>query len=111
MREVRELIRSKNIRLSLSDKGGVFVVIPHQLDVEITKKRIEDASLYRPSSEEEFKSQYLKLNNEWVKAARAAKLKPTVISYLKTDLATCPVLYLLIKTHKLVSSDDLLSTP
>ncbi|VDM61995.1 unnamed protein product [Angiostrongylus costaricensis] len=28
---------------------------------------------------------------------------------LKVDLPTCPVLYLLIKTHKLVSSDDLAS--
>uniref|UniRef100_A0A0K0DE45 Reverse transcriptase domain-containing protein n=1 Tax=Angiostrongylus cantonensis TaxID=6313 RepID=A0A0K0DE45_ANGCA len=110
MREVRELIRSKNIRLSVSDKGGEFVVIPHQLDVDITKKHLEDASLYRPSSEKEFKSKYRKLNHEWAKTARAAGLKPSVISQLKVDLPTCPVLYLLIKTHKLVSSDDLAST-
>ncbi|VDM63678.1 unnamed protein product [Angiostrongylus costaricensis] len=109
MREVRELIRSKNIRLSVSDKGGKFVVIPHQLDVEITEEHLEDASLYRPSSEKEFKSQYRKLNNEWAKVARAAGLKPSVISYLKIYLPTCLVLYLLIKTHKLVSSDDLVS--
>ncbi|VDM62845.1 unnamed protein product [Angiostrongylus costaricensis] len=64
MRAVRELMRLKTIRLCVSGKGGEFVVIPHQLDVEITKKHLEDASLYRPSSEKEFKSKYRKLNNE-----------------------------------------------
>ncbi|VDM64627.1 unnamed protein product [Angiostrongylus costaricensis] len=83
MREVRELIRLKTIRLPVSDKGGEFVVIPHQLDVEITKKHLEDASLYHPSSEKEFKSKYQKLNHEWVKMARAAGLKLSVISQLK----------------------------
>ncbi|VDM62632.1 unnamed protein product [Angiostrongylus costaricensis] len=110
MREARELIRLKTIRLSVSDEGEEFVVIPYQLDVEITEKHLEDASLYRPSSEKEFKSKYRKLNNEWAKMAKAAGLRPSVISQLKVDLPTCPVLYLLIKTHKLVSSDDLAST-
>uniref|UniRef100_A0A0K0CUS8 Ubiquitinyl hydrolase 1 n=1 Tax=Angiostrongylus cantonensis TaxID=6313 RepID=A0A0K0CUS8_ANGCA len=109
MQEVRELIRSENIRLSVSDKGGE-VVIPHQLDVEVTKKHLEDGSLYCPSSDEEFKSKYRKLNHEWVKMARAAGLKPPVISQLKVNLPTCLVLYLLVKTHKLLSSDDLAST-
>ncbi|VDM64441.1 unnamed protein product [Angiostrongylus costaricensis] len=107
MREVRELIRLKTIRLSVSDKGGEFVVIPYQLDVEVTKKHLEDASLYHPSSEKEFKRKYRKLNHEWAKMARAAGSKPSVISQLKVALPT--VLYLLIKTHKLVSSDDLAS--
>uniref|UniRef100_A0A0K0CVC0 Reverse transcriptase domain-containing protein n=1 Tax=Angiostrongylus cantonensis TaxID=6313 RepID=A0A0K0CVC0_ANGCA len=77
----------------------------YQLE-EITKKHLKDASLYHPSSEKEFKSQYRNLNHEWVKMARAAGLKPSVISQQKVDLPTCPVLYLLIKTHKLVSNDD-----
>uniref|UniRef100_A0A0K0DGD5 ubiquitinyl hydrolase 1 n=1 Tax=Angiostrongylus cantonensis TaxID=6313 RepID=A0A0K0DGD5_ANGCA len=33
-----------------------------------------------------------------------------LVKWLKIDLPTCPDLYLLIKTHKLVSSDDLVST-
>ncbi|KAE9417862.1 hypothetical protein Angca_001184, partial [Angiostrongylus cantonensis] len=32
-REIRELINSKTIRLSVSDKGGEFAVIPRQLDI------------------------------------------------------------------------------
>ena len=85
------------------------MVIPSQLDMEITKRHLSDASLYRQSTEKEFKSRCRKLNNEWVKVAKAAGLKPSVISHLKIQLPSCPVLYLLIKTHKLVSTDDLVS--
>uniref|UniRef100_A0A0K0CXK6 Fungal_trans domain-containing protein n=1 Tax=Angiostrongylus cantonensis TaxID=6313 RepID=A0A0K0CXK6_ANGCA len=105
-----QLLKQWEEALEYVTMDGEFVVIPHQLDVEIAEKHLEDASLYRPSSEKEFKSQYRKLNNEWVKMARAAGLKPSVIYHLKIDLPTCLVLYLLIKTHKLVSSDDLVST-
>ncbi|VDM64198.1 unnamed protein product [Angiostrongylus costaricensis] len=78
MREVRELIRLETLRLSISDKGGEFAVIAHQLDVEITKKHLEDASLYRPSSGKEFKSKYRKLSHDWAKMVRAAGLKPSL---------------------------------
>ncbi|KAJ1364738.1 hypothetical protein KIN20_024892 [Parelaphostrongylus tenuis] len=43
MKEVRELIREGRTRLSVSDKGGEFVVIPRQLDIAITNKHLEDA--------------------------------------------------------------------
>ena len=71
MQQVKELISSKTIRLSISDKGGEFVVIPRQLDVAITEKHLQDVSLYRPSSEGEFRRQYRKLNREWVRVAKA----------------------------------------
>ncbi|VDM64342.1 unnamed protein product [Angiostrongylus costaricensis] len=110
MREIRELINSETIRLSASDKEGEFVVILRQLDVEIIEELLSDATLYRPSSEKEYKSQYRKLNNQWVSVAKATGLKSPVILHHKIDKPTCPVLYLLIKTHKLVSPDDHAST-
>uniref|UniRef100_A0A158PA40 Fibroblast growth factor n=1 Tax=Angiostrongylus cantonensis TaxID=6313 RepID=A0A158PA40_ANGCA len=110
MREVRELIRLKSIRLSVSDKDGDFVVIPHQLDVETRKNHLEDDSLYGTPSEKDFKSIYRKLNHEWVKMVKNAGLKLSVSSQLKVYLPTFSVLYLLIKTHMLVSSDNLAST-
>ena len=67
IRQVRELINSRTVRLSVSDKGGEFVVIPHQLDIAITERYLNDTSLYRPSSQKEYKDQYRKLNIEWVK--------------------------------------------
>uniref|UniRef100_A0A0K0DGA6 Reverse transcriptase domain-containing protein n=1 Tax=Angiostrongylus cantonensis TaxID=6313 RepID=A0A0K0DGA6_ANGCA len=102
-------VRILTIRLSVSDKGGEFVVIPHQLDVKITEEHLSDVTLNRPSSEKEYKHQYRKLN-EGVSVAKAAGLKSSVISHLKTNKPTCPVLYLLNKTHKLVSSNDVAST-
>ena len=74
MKHVRELIRSRQIRLSVSDKGGEFVVAPHQLDIAITENHLRDASIYRPSSHAEFQKQFRKLNREWIRIAKAAHL-------------------------------------
>ncbi|EYC41775.1 hypothetical protein Y032_0557g3394 [Ancylostoma ceylanicum] len=54
MEEIRSLIKSQSIRLSISDKGGEFVVIPKQLDEAITEEHLKDKTLYRPSSSQEF---------------------------------------------------------
>ena len=105
-RQIRELIKSKSIRLSVSDKGGEFVVIPRQLDIEITERHLQDVTLYRSSSVKEFKEQCCNLNKGWVKTARAADLQLSLIRQLESDTPICPVLYTLIKTHKLSSFDD-----
>ncbi|EYC44211.1 hypothetical protein Y032_0468g2007 [Ancylostoma ceylanicum] len=98
---VREMISSGLIRLSTSDKGGEFVVIPQQLDKAITEEHLRDDTLYRTSSAKEFQAQYRHLNREWVKVARTAGLPRSFIARLKIELPSCPVLYLLVKTHKL----------
>ncbi|VDM60029.1 unnamed protein product [Angiostrongylus costaricensis] len=98
-----------NFGVGVSDKGGEFVVIPRQLDADITEEHLEDASLYRASTEKEFRNQNRKLNNEWVEMASAAGLKPADISHLEIEVPTCPVLHLLIKTHKLISANELAS--
>lgn len=51
MREIIELINSKTIRLTVSDKGGKFVVIPRQLYVKITEEHLTYVTLYRIPSE------------------------------------------------------------
>ncbi|KAJ1354405.1 hypothetical protein KIN20_011335 [Parelaphostrongylus tenuis] len=95
-----------NLYETVTDKGGEFV-IPRQLDIAITNNHLEDASLYRSSSVNEFKKQNRKLKHEWDRTAKAVRLTPSIISQLKIQSPTCPVLNLLIKTHKLVSTDDL----
>ena len=99
MKQLKEIIGSKQIRLSISDKGGEFVVIPHHLDVAITEKHLENTAIYRPSSYAEFQRQFRHLNREWVKTARAAHFSRDMTTRLKLDLPACPVLYVLIKTH------------
>ena len=107
MKHLRELVGSEQIRLSISDKGGEFVVIPHQLDIAITENHLRDMSIYRPSSRAEFQKQFRSLNREWIKTAKAAHFSRDMTARLKIDLPACPVLYVLIKTHKLQSSADL----
>ncbi|KAJ1349963.1 hypothetical protein KIN20_005648 [Parelaphostrongylus tenuis] len=72
MKKVQELIREESIRLSVSEKGGDFVLILRQLAISLTNNYLEDALLYQPSSVKEFKRQNRKLNNEWVHTAEAA---------------------------------------
>ena len=71
---------------------------------------LEDMSIYRPSTYAEFRKQYRSLNKKWIEVAKTARLSSDMISRLKIDLPVCPVLYLLIKTHKMQSSTDLNST-
>ncbi|KAK6745282.1 hypothetical protein RB195_011792 [Necator americanus] len=104
IREVRELVKSKTIRLSTSDKGGEFVVIPRHLDESLTLCHLQDSSLYSSSTVEEFLAQHRRLNRVWMSTS-----KSTQLPQLKTELPVCPVLYLLIKTHKLNSDSELAS--
>uniref|UniRef100_A0A7I4Y5W9 Reverse transcriptase domain-containing protein n=1 Tax=Haemonchus contortus TaxID=6289 RepID=A0A7I4Y5W9_HAECO len=105
LKELRDCVKAGKIRLSISDKGGEFVVIPQELDKAITKLHLSDESLYCKSSEKEYKKQYRKLNRTWCSVAKTAGLANTTISRLKCDLPACPVLYVLIKTHKLTTVD------
>ncbi|KAK6735385.1 hypothetical protein RB195_018537 [Necator americanus] len=103
LREIRELSTRGEIKVTISDKGGEFVVISRELDMAITRKHLDDATLYHSSSHEEFIKQSRRLNRVWVEIGKAAGLHKTMIKKLKYELPTCPVLYLLIKTHKLSS--------
>ncbi|EYB96818.1 hypothetical protein Y032_0146g2522 [Ancylostoma ceylanicum] len=101
LREIRELSAQGEIKISTSDKGGEFVIISRELDMAITKHHLEDETLYRASSAQEFARQYRHLNKVWVETAKAAGLNKATITRLKNDRPECPVLYVLIKTHKL----------
>ncbi|XGW16426.1 hypothetical protein V3C99_001696, partial [Haemonchus contortus] len=99
--ELQDLSNSKSIKISVSDKGGEFVVMPRGLDAAITQAHLGDGTLYKPSSEGEYKRQYRRLNRVWLDIAHRADLPKSLITRLKCDLPVCPVLYVLIKTHKL----------
>lgn len=49
------LVSNGSIRLSLSDKGGEFVVMLQKLDRRITAAHLADTATYRPATETEFK--------------------------------------------------------
>ncbi|KAK6732749.1 hypothetical protein RB195_016858 [Necator americanus] len=101
LHEIRNLITAGEIKVSVSDKGGKFVVLSRELDKAITRQHLEDDSLYVPSSANEFRKQYRRLNRVWVETTGTAGLPKNFITRLKNDLPACLVLYTLIKTHKL----------
>ncbi|EYC39092.1 hypothetical protein Y032_0677g1444 [Ancylostoma ceylanicum] len=55
-KEIRELTSSGEIRHSVSDKGGEFVVMPKTLDRDITEHHLADSTLYRRTTETFFSS-------------------------------------------------------
>ncbi|EYB97637.1 hypothetical protein Y032_0139g2134 [Ancylostoma ceylanicum] len=93
------------IRLSVSDKGGEFVVMPQPLDREITELHLSDPTVYRCTTQSEFVSQYRRLNHVWMMTGKAAGLSEVLLSGLKIENPNCPVFYSLIKTHKLSIRD------
>ncbi|XGW05094.1 hypothetical protein V3C99_015904 [Haemonchus contortus] len=106
LREIRKRVAEGEIRLSVSDKGGEFVVLPRSLDREITELHLSDASIYSHSTEKAFLTQCHRLNALWVSIGKVAKLDRRLIRRLKLDTPLCPVFYSLIKTHKLSNGGE-----
>ena len=69
-REVRNLIADKNIRISVSDKGGDFVVMPQSLDREISQLHPSDTSIYARVTKKEYQTQCRRLNKVWISVGR-----------------------------------------
>ena len=84
-KELRELISAHSIRLSVSDKGGEFVVLPQELDRNITLAHLADRSAYKERSERKFHAQCRRLNDIWIKVGRDAGLDDRFISRLKLE--------------------------
>ena len=102
---MRNLIAERSIRLSISDKGGEFVVIPQTLDKEIAKLHLSDDTVYQVATKRDFLAQCRKLNDVWISVGRSAGLDEKLITRLKLDNPNCPVFYHMIKTHKLAAED------
>ncbi|EYC18662.1 hypothetical protein Y032_0026g1298 [Ancylostoma ceylanicum] len=111
LKEIRDLTSSGAIKISISDKGGEFVVMPKELERKITRLHLQDETLYALSSEKEFRKQYRRLNRVWVETAQSVGIPKATIARLKCDHPVCPVLYVLIKTHKLSPDDVQVTDP
>ncbi|EYC21254.1 hypothetical protein Y032_0020g81 [Ancylostoma ceylanicum] len=104
-KEVRSLIANNSIRLSVSDKGGEFVVLPQSLDREITELHLSDTTIYQRATEKDFLTQCKRLNDTWISVGKSAGLDERFVSRLKLDKPNCPVFYSLVKTHKIALQD------
>ncbi|EYB87797.1 hypothetical protein Y032_0257g408 [Ancylostoma ceylanicum] len=98
---MRELISNGSVRLSVTDKGGVFVVLPQALDRKMTTTHLADTTVYRQATAKEFQALCRRLNDIWVKVAKSAGLDERFITRLKIENPSCPVFCSLIKTQKI----------
>ena len=71
-KELRELTTNGTVRISVSDKGGEFVVMPQTLDREITERHLSDASIYCQATEKDFVKKYKRLNHVWMTIGKEA---------------------------------------
>lgn len=77
------------------------MILPQHLDRSITRHHLQDTSVYSRSTPEEFTKQCRSLNRKWSDIAKTAELPRSLITRLRCEHPVCPVLYVLIKTHKL----------
>ncbi|KAK6764297.1 hypothetical protein RB195_024570 [Necator americanus] len=93
-----------NMRFSVSDKSGEFVVLSEALDREITNPHLQDETIYRRVTETEFLVQCKRVNHVWMSIDNAAGLDEQFVSHLKLDKPTCAVFYNLPKPDEMNST-------
>ncbi|KAK6762768.1 hypothetical protein RB195_023469 [Necator americanus] len=83
--EIREMTTKGKMRLSVSDKGGEFVVMSQALDREITNLHLQDETIHRCVTEKEFLVQCKRLNHVWMSIGKSAGLDERFVSRFKLD--------------------------
>ena len=91
--------KNRQVRISVSDKGGEFVVMNNKLGNQLMGKHLGNESLYEPTTDltQQAKDE---INEVWEYAAKKNDIKERTIARLTTTHSQCPVIYLLTKTHK-----------
>ena len=110
LKSLKKKINNNEIRISVSDKGGEFTIINQSLDKRITMLHLSDVSTYKVTNKTIFLQSVKDVKTNWdticQKQCVSAKFKETV----DNAHPNCPVLYVLIKTHKmteeLIKSND-----
>ena len=88
------------MRISVSDKGGEFVVMNNKLDNQLMEKHLGNESLYEPTTDLTQQAED-EINEVWEYVAKKNDIKERTIARLTTTHSQCPVIYLLTKTHKI----------
>lgn len=97
---------SGDLRIAVLDKGGEFTVMPKNLDREIVRRHLTEETLYVETDVRVFASCSTRLNSMWKKVGEECYLSAKLIKKFLTPLAAPPVLYTLLKTHKLIDGKN-----
>ncbi len=94
--------KSREVRVSVSDKGGEFVAMKSNLDDELVKKHLENRSIYQPCDDLTRKAEK-DINEVWEYVAKKNRVNVRHIDRLKSTHSICPVLYLSTNQHAQIS--------
>ena len=97
--ELVKMKRNRQLRISVSDKGGEFGVMNSNLDNQLMEKHLGNESLYEPTTDLTQQAEN-EINEVWEYVAKKNQMKERTIARLKTFHSQCPVIYLLTKAHK-----------
>jgi exonuclease III len=119
LKSLRKRLKNGEIRISVSDKGGEFVVCETELDIAITQQHLSDQTTYEKATQKDFEKLLPNINKTWsdIYAKAGGTISKDLFSRLITRDCTPPCLYTLImpldaqKTSALWTLDPLKSDP
>uniref|UniRef100_A0A0M3IMJ9 FH2 domain-containing protein n=1 Tax=Ascaris lumbricoides TaxID=6252 RepID=A0A0M3IMJ9_ASCLU len=111
IRELKEPRGSGHIRISVSDKGGDFVVITQQLDKQIALRGLANRNMYELATVSEFNSFCKEIKIIWETVKKRSSVNDELAKRLSINHPVCRVIYFLLKTHKIdaanINTNDL----
>ncbi|EYC27067.1 hypothetical protein Y032_0009g502 [Ancylostoma ceylanicum] len=106
-RGLRKLMRAKDqLRYTVGDKCGGFVVIPKLMDKELTKMALADTTVYEETTKRTFDTLAQQLRTT-TRSILTSKVGVKAVGRLLVNSPVVPTYYSLIKTHKIGSDVDM----
>ncbi|EYB86509.1 hypothetical protein Y032_0277g1105 [Ancylostoma ceylanicum] len=106
-RGLRKLIRVKDqLRYTVGDKCGGFVVMPKVMDKELTRMALSDATVYEETTRRTFDSLSQQLRTT-IRSILFSKMGVKGVARLVVNSPVVPTYYSLTKTHKIGINADL----
>jgi hypothetical protein len=102
---LKKKITDGEIRISTSDKGGEFVIAEQTLDKAITFLHLSDSSIYLETNKEHFERGVKTVKHAWESVCQQRCINDAFKKRIANNNPTCPVMYVLIKTHKIKNLD------
>ena len=95
--------------MTVSDKGGEFVVMSQQLDRSIVQLHLSDESVYEVTDSKSYRKCVDLINGTWLTVGKRCNINDSLIKRLSSTHPSPPVIYTLVKAHK-ITQDKLSSS-
>lgn len=99
------LQQNGTIRISVSDKGGEFTIIPQELDKRIALHHLSDTATYIAAEKTDFNKNIKTVKHTWDHICTVRSISKKFSQLIANNYPICPVIYFLMKTHKMTNLD------